>query len=261
MHSLPEIQSRFYQAMMSGTGACLAADLGDIVEGQEASLQRRLAAYRRNAFGNLCHALATTYPVVKRIVGEAFFREAARQYISDHPSLSGDLNDYGEGFSEFLAAYPYARELPYLAAVAQLEWAVQAVLAAADPAPVDMGILAQVSPDHYGELRFHADSRCIRMDSDWPVSEIWRVNQDGYPGDMRVDFSQNERVLIGLHPGRLAMVVLNDAEAVFFDALSQQASLTDAVEAALGRDENFDFGKTLQQWIGSGLLRSVSLPQ
>ena len=54
----------------------------------------------------------------------AFFGEAARQYIVGHPSLSGDLNDYGGEFAQFLAAYPHAADLPYLPDVARLEWAI-----------------------------------------------------------------------------------------------------------------------------------------
>ena len=55
-----------------------------------------------------------------------------------HPSRSGDLNDYGEDFADFLADYPHARELSYLPDVARLEWLVQIVYYAADAPTPDL---------------------------------------------------------------------------------------------------------------------------
>jgi hypothetical protein len=257
---LPELQSRFYDAMMADSDARLADDLRDLVVGENATLQRRLAAYRRNAYGNLAYALATSYPVVNRIVGGAFFREAARRYIPLHPSTSGDLNDYGAAFPDFIAAYPHAQNLPYLADVARLEWAVQSIRSAADPGPPDLELLSQLSPQRYGELCLTPDSRCVRMDFTWPIAMIWRVNQEDYSGDMTVDFGQAERVLITVHGGCLAVAALSQGEAIFFDALRQGEPLAAAAEQSLDADEAFDYGATLQQWLGQRLLCSATLP-
>ena len=87
----------------------------DFVEAlySEAPCEPGIAAYRRNMLANLGNALAATYPVVNRLVGDAFFHEAARRYVHAHPSRSGDLNEYGGGFAAFLSNYPYAKELGY----------------------------------------------------------------------------------------------------------------------------------------------------
>jgi len=259
--ALRELQSRFYAAMMSGADGQACAELGESLTGEPPRQRRRLAAYRRNVLGNLCAALMTSYPVVTCVVGPAFFREAARHYIVAHPSESGDLNDYGATFPGFIADYPPAAELPYLADVAHLEWAVQTLRNAADVAPVNFTQLANIAPERYGDLRFAVDSRCVRLDSAWPIAEIWRVNQPDYTGDMAVDFSSAERVLAGIHRGPLSIDVLGIAAAVFFDALSAQLSLAEAAQAALNKDESFNFGPVLQTWIGSGLLRSASLAE
>src|SRR2546423_667622 len=74
--------------------------------------------YRRNVLANLRGALAATYPVVARLVGSAFFDEAARRYALACPSASGDLNDYGASFADFLERYEQARSLAYLPDVA-----------------------------------------------------------------------------------------------------------------------------------------------
>src|SRR5690349_19822275 len=78
MTSLAETQRRF---------------LRDLYGAQ--ALDPRAAVYRRNVLANLHDALAAAYPVVRRLVGEAFFREAARQFTQAHPSTSGDLHAFG----------------------------------------------------------------------------------------------------------------------------------------------------------------------
>ena len=81
------------------------------------------AVYRASVLSNFRAALAATYPVVRRLVGEAFFDEAARRFALANASRSGDLNEYGTEFPEFLAVYPHAASMAYLPDLARLEWA------------------------------------------------------------------------------------------------------------------------------------------
>ena len=107
MPSLHEQQSRFYAAMMHGADAAL---LETLVE-TGARAQQGIAAYRRSITGNLVGALQATYPVLERIVGTAFFRAAALDYVHHYPSDAGDLNGYGEHFADFIATWPAASSL------------------------------------------------------------------------------------------------------------------------------------------------------
>lgn len=257
MRALPEIQSRFCAAMLAdGESADGALEL--LEEGARRG-RRRLAAYRRGIFGNLCNALLASYPAVGRIVGLPFFREAARQYILANPSRSGDLNDYGESFADFLGAYPHARELPYLADVARLEWQVQAVLYAADSGPPELSTLAACPAERYGELRCTLDPASARLDSDWPVQRIWQVNQEDYAGDMAVDFSRGSRVLVRRMQDDVVVESLSGAEAAFLDALARGCLLAEAAAIALREDASFDLGERLRYWLASGLLHGAAL--
>lgn len=167
MSTLAAAQSRFIDALYS-----------------QAPCDPRFAIYRRNLLANLGGALAATYPVVLRLVGEAFFGEAARQFVLAFPSRSGDLNQYGAQFPEFLAGYPHASGLAYLADVARLEWACHESYHAADAASLDFAALARVSAADHPRIRFslHPAARLVR--SAHPVAAIWEANQphnDGAP--------------------------------------------------------------------------------
>ena len=60
----------------------------------------RLGIYRGNVVANAHKAIASAYPVVRKIVGEGFFEGLAREYLRPYPSTSGDLNAYGERLPE-----------------------------------------------------------------------------------------------------------------------------------------------------------------
>jgi hypothetical protein len=257
MLSLPEMQTRFFNAVMSGGAAedgllvCLAEP--------DAFGRQRLAVYRRSIMGNLVSALAATYPVLAKIVGLPFFREAARAYVRAHPSASGDLNEYGGGFADFIALYPYGRELGYLADVARLEWLVQEVYYAPEPASADLSTLAACVPEDYGRLRFAFSGDYARLDSPWPLTDIWRVNAEGYEGELAVDFSRGAQVLVLRRDGLVEVEALAGGEAAFLDALAAGAPLASATEAALQVDANFDLGAALTRFIGAGIVRGAHL--
>ena len=258
MHALPEIQSRFYAAMMAESESADTALL-KVLEEAGGRARRRLATYRRGVFGNLCNALMASYPVVSRIVGPAFFRAAAHHYILAIPSRSGDLNDYGEDFAAFIGDYPPARDLPYLADVARLEWMLQATLHAADSEPADLSVLVSMPAERYGDLLFELDPASARLDSVWPLHDIWRVNQEAYAGAMQVDFSRGSQVLLRREQGVVRLESLNAGEAAFLDALAGRMPLALAAATALQQDPSLEFGARLQEWIGTGLLHKAVL--
>jgi uncharacterized protein len=143
-----------------------------------------IAVYSASVAANHAAALAATYPVVLRLVGESFFGEAARQFARVSASASGDLNEYGAGFAQFLDAYPHAAALAYLPDVARVEWACHECERAPDPQPFDFAALARVpAPDYAGvRLTLHPGVRLVR--SQYPVAAIHAANQpsrDGVP--------------------------------------------------------------------------------
>ena len=135
--------------------------------------------YRASVASNLRAALASTYPVVERLGGAAFFAEAARVYARAHPSAAGDLGRFGGEFAGFIEGYAAAQPLPYLADVARLEWAIYECRHAADVRPFDFATLAAVAEAQRGSLRVRPAPGVRLVRSDWPVLAIWEANQPG----------------------------------------------------------------------------------
>lgn len=217
--SLARIQGEFLDAVL---GTTPPRDAG-------------LAVHYRNALGARLDAIAAAHPVARRLVGEAFFGEAARQFALAHPSSSGDLHAYGGGFAGFLAAYAPARDLPYLPDVARLEWAVHECLHAADGAPLDHAALGAIEASALPHLLLRLHPAVRRVESPHPILAIWEANQpgrDGTPDRMEGP----DRVLVRRVGLAVVPVLADEAAWKLLDAFARGAALGDAA-AALGRED------------------------
>ena len=209
-----------------------------------------LAVYRRNVLANLRGALAATYPVVARLVGPAFFGEAARRFALQSPSTSGDLHEYGAQFAAFLARYEHARSQPYLADVARLEWACHRSLHAPEAGAFDFLALADVPPESYGAIRFSVSPSLHMVRSRYPIAAIWHANQpqrDGTPERRR----GAERVLVWRDQSGVRVRSVDEATWRFLAALAAARTLEAAVDEARGLA---DLGATLRTLVADGIL-------
>jgi hypothetical protein len=198
-----------------------------------------LEVYRRNVLANLRAALAATYPVVRRLVGDAFFAEAAAQFARRVASASGDLHQYGGEFAPFLEDYPHARALPYLPDVARLEWLRHESYHARDAQAFDFAALARIAPSRHGEIRFvlHPGARLMR--SPHPVAAIWEANQSGRDGTP--DRAQGPGcVLVRREQYAVRVERLEEAEWEFLASVARGATLEEAGRAlTLGEPDTF----------------------
>ena len=258
MPSLSELQRGFAAATLFGERAALSA-LGIVAGGLDAAA--RLAIYRNNVLGNYRKALSATYPVVCALVGAAFFGAAVEAFVRAHPSTRGDVNRYGGELARFLAAYPPARSLPYLADVARLEWSVDQAGIAADAPHLDLAALAAVPLDELSRLRFRLHPSARLLVSAYPVLRIWQAHQPGHE-DERVDLGEGGDALLVLRAGAtVAVQRLSRGVHAFLRALGHNLALADAVDHALAIDAAFDLAGALESHVAAGAIVSFSAPR
>jgi hypothetical protein len=135
----------------------------------------RLDIYRNTFVHTLTKALRLSFPVTERLVGKEFLEGAAQFFIAEHPPRAAWLDQFGAEFSGFLRALPQAKSIAYLGDVAELEWAVNSALHAADVAQLDVAALGAVRPEEQGRIWFvaHPSVRLLRLA--YPVDAIWRA--------------------------------------------------------------------------------------
>lgn len=226
------------------------------------SAEKRLDVYRHNVFSNLRGALKDIYPVVLGVVGEAFFIHAADQFVLSHPSRSGDLFQFGSEFAAFIQAYPHAAELPYLADVARLEWAWHEAFHAGDSPLFDLRLLAAITAEEHGQLRFILHPTARLIESPFPLLRIWEVNQPDYAGGMNVEWDEPADTLLVRRDASDGVSVLIERVAAgsfaFLSQIQQGATLESATAAALGIDAAFDLQAFLLDAFRSGVVVGIA---
>jgi hypothetical protein len=233
---------------VSGLAALQRDFLRELLDAESGSTAR-VDVYRRGARANHAGALAATYPVVKRLVGDAFFGEAARRYAAAHPSTSGDLNDYGGPFAAFLAAYPHAASLPYLPDVARLEWACHECERAPDAPPFDFAALAGVAPERYAQLRFTLHPSVRLVESVHPIVSIHAANAPECDGTPRRTQGA-ERALVHRDGAHARVLACAPSEFELLYALARGEPLA-GVEMA---------PDALAHWVAHGVISAFAAP-
>ena len=210
-------------------------DFLETILAREEPADERLAIYHRSARANRVAALAAVYPVVRRLVGESFFEEAAASHVLAHPPRSGDLNAYGASFAAFLQDYPHARDLPYLADIARLEWAMHESRHSPDGDALDYLALGAVPPADVGSVRIRLRPSVRLVASSYPVLAIWEANQVGRDGTADLDRGE-ERVVVRRMPALdVAAIAPGPAEWIVLEAFARGATVAQAARECADR--------------------------
>lgn len=223
---------------------------------------RRFAVYRNNVIVSLVAALADSFPVVRRLVGEAFFEAMAAVHVRAQPPASPVLADYGAGFADWLDGFAPAQSLPYLADMARLEHARVMAYHAADAAPLQAEVIAarvadaQRLPGSWPML--HPSCRVLR--SRYAIAALWAAHQRD--GEMPpIDIDQPGATLVLRDPGDAVLVIaLDDGAAAFCAALQRGETLAAALHAAEAAGAGFDLAGTLALLLRHGAIVAWHTP-
>ena len=254
---LRRVQTVFSASLLAGV-ADAQSESAKIIRGGRLPAVRRLEIYRHNVSTNLCGVLRNIYPVILAVVGETFFMHAAMQFIEAHASRSGDLNQFGKEWAQFLDVYPHAAELPYLSDVARLEWCWHEAFHAGDAPPFDLSRLAALPTEEHADLRFLLHPSVRLIESHFPVLRVWEVNQPTHKDDVAVHWDVNIETLLvhrDIKDGATVLIGrILAPEYAFLRELQQGATLETAAAAALQVDAAFDLQEFLIDTVESGVI-------
>jgi hypothetical protein len=238
--ALKRFQDDFARALLADDGAALSPAIARL------AAQPGFAVYRNTVMKGCVDALQANYPSVARLVGEAWFRAAAAVYARANLPRHPALLDYGAEFAAFLADFPPAAELAYLAGVARLDRFWTEAHVAADELPVEAAAVARLAPTELARtmLRPHAAARWAWFDGA-PIATIWRRNRYPDDDDAAELAWRSEGVLIVRPHGAVTHVTLDAAGCGFLDACAAGGSLADAAAAALAVDATVDLARLM----------------
>ena len=234
MPTLLETERRFAAALR--TGDCAAA--AELIAPSAVSAGEAIAIYRNTFVSGAVKALRLSHPAIERLTGAEFFEAAARAFVAGAPPSSGCLDAYGAGFAGFLSGFEPLHDLPYIADVARLDWAVNLALHAEDAKTLDAGALAAaagIAPEHL-VLTPHPSLSLLRMD--YPADMIWRAvlaQDDAALGALELDGGPFF-VLVSRNAGGVQVSRVSETGFVFLSALCAGRTFGESFDAAPSPD-------------------------
>ncbi len=208
MASLRELQYSFAAALRDATAPCPVRPVANF------------DVYRNNGASQFSGVLGISFPVLKRRVGDDYFRQLAHHYRRAHPSRSGDLQWVGREFAQFLDSHLGGGEYAWLADLARLEWLRElASIAESRPAP-SPDALSRFPPEQLGELKFTLQPSLKLLASPYPVFSVWLANQREIATPVDQSIGSERGMVLGRDEG----VLIRPLEPGLFSYLSALAA-------------------------------------
>jgi hypothetical protein len=236
-----------------------AARARAMVAGDERlSAVERLDIYADMYFYRLRDALAEDFITVCAVVGEDNFHNLITDYLIAHPPSHFSLRYAGRRLPPFLLQHPLSRHWPYLADLAQLEWAILDAFDAPDTAVLQPAALAAVPRQSWPALRFQFTPSLRVLQLDWPADEVWKqVQRQETPV---VPARESVSLRVWRQDLRVYHRRIDAAERVALAAAQRAAAFAEVCEETTRHDIGADgVSALLQTWLDDGLLSGFRL--
>ncbi len=216
---------------------------------------KRFSVYRNNVAVSLSEALEVTFPVIRKLVGDEFFKAMAGVFLRQHQPDSPVLVFYGAEMPAFLEGFQPVTHLGYLPDVARIELALCRSYHAADTPPLDPTALQTIAPDDLLKTHLHLAPSVHLIRSKWPAGSIFHANSSGgaLPTEMHP-----EDILITRPEFDPRVTILPPGAGAFIDALFNNTPLGDALKQATITSGNFDLTETLGLLLTAGAITRIS---
>ncbi|CEG58313.1 HvfC/BufC family peptide modification chaperone [Legionella fallonii] len=195
------------------------------------SVSDRVAIYANGFYGRLEEVLANDYNLLTSVMGKDKFSEMCRAYIHKYPSCSDSLNFFGQNISQFLTETSPYNKKPYIAEIAQFEWAEYQSVVACDKDLLSESDLHALPVEQWPELKFELHPSCQILTFYWnslSLIEALRKNKST-PKPKLLKLPQS--VLVWRHQLEIRYTKLNSLELTMLNAIKRQESFIEICEA------------------------------
>ncbi|MDP2075478.1 DNA-binding domain-containing protein [Hydrogenophaga sp.] len=223
----------------------------------EMHASRGLMAYQANGHALAERSLLAAYPVIAQLIGAESFNALARDLWHKHPPRCGDLAQWGDTLPGFLATSEQLGDVPYLADVARVEWALHRAASAPDD-DADLPSFARLSSEDPAALTLRLAPGTVLLTSEWPVVSVVTAHTTAEPtlaeAGRRLSNGLGETAVVWRQGWRPCVATCPANALGMLQALLTGAALTAALGLAAA---DFDFSDWLTQAVHSGLVTGV----
>lgn len=159
--SLSNLQNSFIDGLYKKESSDLLANI------KKSSIARveLFDIYRNNLQGALINALCITYGKIIKIIGDKEFKKLALEFIAKNRSFSGNLDDYGANFNDFLAI----KGDVFLSDLAKLQWCELQSYLAKNSQEIDITTLQNLDSNQLFDLKFNINPSVFIIESNFNI--------------------------------------------------------------------------------------------
>jgi len=178
--TLAQTQALLHEAITSGTELAPGLIEGCLASTRTLTSHESIEIYSNMYRWRLVAALREVFPNLSKHLGDGTFADLAEDYVRCHPSEHHDVGQIGKLLPAFLREHPDP-ERPYLAELAELEWARNEVFFAPDGPAMDAQVFNSIVPAKLASLRLQLvpSVRVLLLAQD--AMDLWRRLENGEP--------------------------------------------------------------------------------
>mgnify|MGYP000876600934 CR=1 FL=1 len=257
MIGLAELQAQFQGGILTPNDDTTLALINNGTWEPAATL---FGVYRYAYAARLVEVLQANFDKTWSLLGDDGFDDAARAYIAEFPSTARNARWYGSEFGEFLTSY--CAEIPAVADLAALDWAIASAFDAPDQDSVAVEAMAVFHPQEWPSLRFqlHPAVRFVPVSTE--AARIYEaLSSNDAPGDLEPSTDHTVLVWRDDHTVRFRALEADEANllAGVVEGLNF-ASLCERAAEAVGADQAGMRGAgLLRLWLDSGMIAAVKI--
>jgi Putative DNA-binding domain len=171
MSNLMQLQSDFQAYLLDASKG--AAFKTKIVDDKKVGAKMRLGIYADAYRLRIIEALSNSYPILKALLGDDLFEQAARLYIDQYPSTYRNMRWVGDKMAAHLQAnFP---QYPIAAEMATFEWALGLAFDGEDAPILTLQNLAEIAPENWADLRFKFHPSMQLLSFKFNVLRVWQA--------------------------------------------------------------------------------------
>lgn len=255
--SLNDLQQRFQTHVLHHSGDMLHCITDDV----RPNAATRLAIYANAYRLRLLEALRTDYPALHTLVGDDEFDRLGRAYIDAYPSTHYSIRYFGNNLSGFLETTSPYRDMPVLAEMARLEWALTLAFDAADDPVLTEAALTALPAEAWPGMRLRPHASLQRHDFHWNVPELWGAIDRQQPPEPPLTYPQSRAWMIWRRELQNLFRPLEPAEAWALDNVCGGGDFASLCEGLCAYFEPAQVGLQaagfLKGWVRAGLIAEM----
>ena len=218
----------------------------------------RLNIYRNNVFGNFNSVLASIFEVVQKLVGEKYFAQLCDEYNQKHFSKSGNLDNYGDAFPQFLNKLKAKHKLAFLPDVATLELLYHKAYYCQDSKIFDVEKFKKITPQNFPNLKLELHPSCFLMASEFPIFSIWMDNMKN-SGRKKISLKHPEFALLERAHHKVEIHNLTKEEFIFLANVGRKKLFNIYKEIFRQTKKECDIGALLNKFISLGIISNFKI--